>query len=174
MRVKFDLRNKLSIFFSIYDHPPCWPSAATHLGRVVQSWVKITQMNAWKVNSVQFFLSASWWLDALKNNRENYPRKCLWAKEKETWVKSNPRSSANRPSNNWALMARSVLRFPRPSRSIRFGAWTTWFETLWPNGIMRPALAFAPASAHFGRLWKWPFFSRKTVNKTDAFKVWGG
>ena len=30
------------------------------------------------------FLSASWWLDALKNNRGNYPRKCFWTKEKET------------------------------------------------------------------------------------------
>ena len=51
MRVKFDLRNKLSIFFSIYNHPPCWPSAATHLGRVVQSWVKITQGLVRNLNS---------------------------------------------------------------------------------------------------------------------------
>ena len=37
-------------------------------------------------------------------------------------------------------------RFPRPSGSINFGdvseanifAWTTWPETLWPLGIMRP------------------------------------
>ena len=36
-----------------------------------------------------------------KNNRENYPRKCFWAQEKETRVKFNPRLSANRPSNNW-------------------------------------------------------------------------
>ena len=36
-----------------------------------------------------------------KNDRENYPRKCVWAQEKETRVKSNPRLSANRPSNNW-------------------------------------------------------------------------
>ena len=38
-----------------------------------------------------------------KNNRENYPRKCFWAHEKETRVKFNPRLSANRPSNNSAL-----------------------------------------------------------------------
>ena len=31
-----------------------------------------------------------------KNNRENYPRKCFWAQEKETRVKFNPRLSANR------------------------------------------------------------------------------
>ena len=37
-----------------------------------------------------------------KNNRENYPRKCFRIPEKETWVKFNPRLSANRPSNNWA------------------------------------------------------------------------
>ena len=36
-----------------------------------------------------------------KNNRENYPRKCFWAQEKETRVKFNPRLSANWPSNNW-------------------------------------------------------------------------
>ena len=38
-----------------------------------------------------------------KNNTENYPRKCFWTQEKETWVKFNPGLSANRPSNNWAL-----------------------------------------------------------------------
>ena len=37
-----------------------------------------------------------------KNNRENYPRKCFRAPEKETWVKFNPGLSTNRPSNNWA------------------------------------------------------------------------
>ena len=38
-----------------------------------------------------------------KNSTENYPRKCFWTQEKETWVKFNPRLSPNRPSNNWAL-----------------------------------------------------------------------
>ena len=38
----------------------------------------------------------------LKKNRENYTRKCFWAKEKGTRVKFNPGLSANRPSNNWA------------------------------------------------------------------------
>ena len=38
-----------------------------------------------------------------KNSTENYPRKCFWTQEKETWVKFNPGLSANRPSNNWAL-----------------------------------------------------------------------
>ena len=40
-----------------------------------------------------------------KNNRENYPRKCFWTQEKETRVKFNPGLSANRPSNNWALVS---------------------------------------------------------------------
>ena len=39
-----------------------------------------------------------------KNNGENYPRKCFWTQEKETRVKFNPGSRANRPSNNWALL----------------------------------------------------------------------
>ena len=38
-----------------------------------------------------------------KNNRENYPRKCFGTQERETRVKFNPRLSANRLSNNWAL-----------------------------------------------------------------------
>ena len=38
-----------------------------------------------------------------KHNRKNYPRKCFWTQERETWVKFNPRLSANQPSNNWAL-----------------------------------------------------------------------
>ena len=38
-----------------------------------------------------------------KNNRENYPRKCLGAQEKEISVNFNPRLSAIRPSNNWVL-----------------------------------------------------------------------
>ena len=39
-----------------------------------------------------------------KNNRENYPRKTFGTLEKETRVKFNPGLSANRPSNNWALV----------------------------------------------------------------------
>ena len=35
-----------------------------------------------------------------KKNRQNYPEKCFWSKEKETGVKILPRVSANRPSNN--------------------------------------------------------------------------
>ena len=38
-----------------------------------------------------------------RNNRENYLGKMLLTKEKVTRVKSNPRLSANRPSNNWDL-----------------------------------------------------------------------
>ena len=34
-------------------------------------------------------MSTSWWLGALKNDRQNYPRKCFWTKEKETRVKFN-------------------------------------------------------------------------------------
>ena len=40
-------------------------------------------------------------IGSLKNNRENYLRKCFWKQEKETRVKFNPGLSANQPSNNW-------------------------------------------------------------------------
>ena len=76
------------------------------------------------------FLSISWWLDGLKNNRENYPRKCFWTKEKETRVKFNPGLSANRPSNNWAQGFQEVCR-PIPSsfsRSVRRGKVVTWLQ----------------------------------------------
>ena len=32
--------------------------------------------------SESFILSTSWCLDALKNNGENYPKKCFWTKDK--------------------------------------------------------------------------------------------
>ena len=38
-------------------------------------------------------------MDALKTNAENYPRKCVSKKQKETRVKFNP---GFRPSHNWA------------------------------------------------------------------------
>ena len=41
-----------------------------------------------------------------KNSTENYPRKCFWAQEKETWIKFNPGLSANRPSNNRCFKCR--------------------------------------------------------------------
>ena len=44
-----------------------------------------------------------------KNNIENYPTKCFWTPEKETRVKFNPGLSANRLSNNWALVL--ILHF---------------------------------------------------------------
>ena len=44
-----------------------------------------------------------------KNNRENYLRKRFSTQEKEIRVNFNPRLSANRPSNNWALGARVGL-----------------------------------------------------------------
>ena len=47
-------------------------------------------------------MSTSWWLYALKNNRENI-WKCFWTKENETQDKFNPELSSDRPSNNWAL-----------------------------------------------------------------------
>ena len=43
-----------------------------------------------------------------KNNRENYPRKCFRTPEKETRVKFNPGLSANRSSNNWALIGQNL------------------------------------------------------------------
>ena len=91
------------------------------LDRVFQSWVKITQgyceiwIQIWKLTTVKgisvlipFFNKLM--VGSSKNNRENYPRKCFWTKEKETRVKSKPRLSANRPSNNWALKCYRVAR----------------------------------------------------------------
>ena len=45
-----------------------------------------------------------------KNNRENYPTKCFWMPEKETWVKFNPGWSTNWLSNNWALWGVELLQ----------------------------------------------------------------
>ena len=51
-----------------------------------------------------------------KNNRENFPRKCFWTQEKETWVKFNPGVSTNRPSNNWAWAQNTTHhKIPLPS-----------------------------------------------------------
>ena len=76
-----------------------------------------SDIKAYEVISVLFFLSTSWWLDALQNDRENYPRKCFWTKEIETRVKFNPGLSANRPSNNWAQ--KSILQeWSRKSFSV--------------------------------------------------------
>ena len=40
-----------------------------------------------------------------KNSTENYLRKYFSTQEKQTQVKFNPGLSANRPSNNWALVS---------------------------------------------------------------------
>ena len=81
------------------------------LGRVVQSCVKIAQgyceicIHIWKLKKHFRFNSFVYMLmiGSSKHNRENYPRKCRWT-QKETRVKFNSGLSANRPSNNWALV----------------------------------------------------------------------
>ena len=51
-----------------------------------------------------------------KNNRENFPRKCFWTQEKETWDKFNPRVSTNWPSYNWAWAQNTTHhKLPLPS-----------------------------------------------------------
>ena len=45
-----------------------------------------------------------------KNSTENCPRKSFRTQEKETRAKFNPGLSANRPSNNWALMGKALIR----------------------------------------------------------------
>ena len=85
--------------------------------KVSQSWIKITWFSAkfeFRFESFKskftLILSVSKLMTGCsKNNRENYPRKCFWTKEKETRVKFNPRSSANQLSNNWALVHLLVL-----------------------------------------------------------------
>ena len=61
-------------------------------GRSLNSDVK-----AFKTVNSMFILSTSWWFDALKNNRENYPKKCFWRKKK------NPGLSTNRRLSNCPL-----------------------------------------------------------------------
>ena len=50
-----------------------------------------------------FILPTSWWLDALKNNWENYPKKCFLTKEKETRVKRWSAFEQLRPVENLLL-----------------------------------------------------------------------
>ena len=50
-------------------------------------------------------------IGSTKSNSENYPRKCFSKQEKGTRVNFNSGLSANRPSNNWALIAGSSLPF---------------------------------------------------------------
>ena len=56
-------------------------------------------------------------IESSRFDRENYPRKCFWTLERETRVKFNSGLSANRPSNNWALVhviLGDVRTSPRP------------------------------------------------------------
>ena len=114
------------------------------LGRVVQSWVKITQSSCeiwiqiWKLKkhfSLIFFVYKLM-IGSSKNNRENYPRKCFWTPEKETRVKFNPGLSANRPSNNWAQVRywwQSELRTKRDERGEgkSFRMWRKTKQETW-------------------------------------------
>ena len=80
------------------------------LGRVVQSWVKITQgyceiciqisklKKHFSFNSFVFFC---WWLEALKITGEITRENAFEHKKKK------PGLTANRPSNNWALMQKT-------------------------------------------------------------------
>ena len=85
--------------------------------KVSQSWTKITWFSAkfefrfesFKSKFTLILSVSKLMIGCSKNNRENYPRKCFWTKEKETRVKFNPRSSANQLSNNWALVHLLVL-----------------------------------------------------------------
>ena len=86
------------------------------LGRVVQSYVKITRVIArfelrfesLKSISVLILFVYKLMIGSSKNNRQNYARKCFWTQEKETRVKFNPGLSANRPSNNSVLDCKVV------------------------------------------------------------------
>ena len=85
--------------------------------KVSQSWTKITWFSAkfefrfesFKSKFTLILSVSKLMIGCSKNKRENYPRKCFWTKEKSTRVKFNPRSSANQPSNNWALVHLLVL-----------------------------------------------------------------
>ena len=112
--------------------------AATELGRVVQNPVFSSarfefRFERFKSISVLILFVYKLMTGSSKNNRENYPRKCFWTQEKETRVNFNPGLSANRPSNNWALLYRSYV-----PRHIRLRS----FAVLW--GFCLP-----PPSPHF-------------------------
>ena len=73
-------------------------SRLRHEGRVVQSWIKLTQgcrvggkfeVQIWKLKKELFivFLSTICSVDALHKIRENYPKKFVWAREKEAQIK---------------------------------------------------------------------------------------
>ena len=57
----------------------------------VQSWVKITQARSvsakFELRCKKLLLPTSWCLDALKNNWENYAKKCFFNKRKRNRVK---------------------------------------------------------------------------------------
>ena len=88
-----------------------------HLGRVVQSWVKITQgwceiefrYESSKIISILILFVYKLMIGSSKINKENYPRKCFWTQEKETQVKFNPGLSANRPSNTGSRVSVSIV-----------------------------------------------------------------
>ena len=64
------------------------------------------------VNSMWFILSTSWWLDGVKNNRENYPKKCFWRKKKNLGLRTN------RPLRNcaqWLAPVEQNVPFTRPT-----------------------------------------------------------
>ena len=111
-----------------------------------------------------------------KNSTENYPRKCFWTQEKETWVKFNPELSANRPSNNWALVYKQISQLRGTVHSTKiptgptgkigppqkvdpffrnFSCWTEpihWvldrnFRKFWLNGS-RPGLPYHPGQLY--------------------------
>ena len=61
-----------------------------------------SDLKAWKEFQFQFFLSTSWWLEALKIAEKIIREKAFEHNKKKTRVKFNPGLSANRLSNNWA------------------------------------------------------------------------
>ena len=91
---------KGSYFTSWCSGVLCRLKSFIQLGQVFQSRVKITQdlckiwIQIWKlkkVNSVfKFFVPTIWRLDTLKNNIQNYPRKCFWTKEEKRGLNFNP------------------------------------------------------------------------------------
>ena len=61
-----------------------------------------SDLKAWKEFQFQFFLSTSWWLEALKIAEKIIREKAFEHNKNKTRVKFNPGLSANRLSNNWA------------------------------------------------------------------------
>ena len=92
-------------------------------------------MKAYKVNSVQFFLSISWWFDALWISEKIVRESAFEKNKKKPWLSA----IINRPLNNWAQNWNSLAFRSLGCCKVKTKAHLPWkkysahfFETSWP------------------------------------------